>query len=106
MTSCSRCAPCFVAKRGKTIARLTDELFFFLVVRKKMDEDDEDRGFSRDIVTNYFEQAETTFESMDTSLCVGGPTNANSEEKKKQSLTHPLAGPQKTSKRFHDWATF
>ncbi|KAI8590843.1 signal transduction histidine kinase [Geranomyces variabilis] len=34
----------------------------------EMDEDDEDRGFSRDIVTNYFEQAETTFSSMDTSL--------------------------------------
>ncbi|KAJ3014042.1 hypothetical protein HKX48_005380 [Thoreauomyces humboldtii] len=34
----------------------------------EMDEDDEDRSFSRDIVTNYFEQAETTFASMDTSL--------------------------------------
>ncbi|KAJ3014786.1 hypothetical protein HKX48_004962 [Thoreauomyces humboldtii] len=34
----------------------------------EMDEDDEDRSFSRDIVINYFEQAETTFASMDKSL--------------------------------------
>lgn len=35
-----------------------------------MDEDDEDRNFSRDIVVNYFEQAETTFASMDSALYV------------------------------------
>ncbi|KND01138.1 uncharacterized protein SPPG_04229 [Spizellomyces punctatus DAOM BR117] len=34
----------------------------------EMDEDDEERSFSRDIVLNYFEQAETTFASMDNSL--------------------------------------
>ncbi|KAJ3285917.1 hypothetical protein HK104_009251 [Borealophlyctis nickersoniae] len=34
----------------------------------EMDEDDDDRSFSRDIVLNYFEQAETTFKNMDTSL--------------------------------------
>ncbi|KAI9104508.1 signal transduction histidine kinase [Phlyctochytrium arcticum] len=34
----------------------------------EMDEDDEERAFSRDIVVNYFEQAETTFESMNSAL--------------------------------------
>ncbi|KAI8999259.1 histidine kinase, phosphotransfer Hpt, partial [Gaertneriomyces semiglobifer] len=31
-------------------------------------EDDEDRSFSRDIVVNYFDQAETTFTQMDDAL--------------------------------------
>ncbi|KAJ3197247.1 hypothetical protein HK101_005019 [Irineochytrium annulatum] len=34
----------------------------------EMDEDDQEREFSRGIVVNYFEQAETTFQSMTASL--------------------------------------
>ncbi|KAJ3217441.1 hypothetical protein HDU67_007911 [Dinochytrium kinnereticum] len=34
----------------------------------EMDEDDQEREFSKGIVLNYFEQAESTFASMDASL--------------------------------------
>ncbi len=34
----------------------------------EMDDDGEDREFSKGIVFGFFEQAESTFESMDTSL--------------------------------------
>jgi len=33
-----------------------------------MDEDDEDRDFSKSIVFGFFEQAESTFEKMDDML--------------------------------------
>jgi osomolarity two-component system phosphorelay intermediate protein YPD1 len=33
-----------------------------------MDDDEEDREFSREIVWNYFEQAEVTFAKMDAAL--------------------------------------
>ena len=33
-----------------------------------MDEDDEDREFSRSIVYGFFEQAESTFNKMDESM--------------------------------------
>lgn len=33
-------------------------------------DDEEDREFSKEIVWNYFDQAETTFEKMDTALFV------------------------------------
>ncbi len=34
----------------------------------EMDEDDEDREFSRSIVVNYFEQAIETFDKMEAAL--------------------------------------
>lgn len=34
----------------------------------EMDDDEEEREFSRSIVFGFFEQAENTFKSMDTSL--------------------------------------
>ncbi|KAJ3035123.1 hypothetical protein HDV00_004294 [Rhizophlyctis rosea] len=34
----------------------------------EMDEEDEERTFSKEIVVNYFEQAESTFANMDDSL--------------------------------------
>ena len=33
-------------------------------------DDEDDREFSREIVWNYFDQAESTFEKMDKALCV------------------------------------
>jgi len=37
----------------------------------EMDDDDEDREFSRSIVTGFFEQAEATFKKMDDALNAG-----------------------------------
>ena len=34
----------------------------------EMDEEDKEREFSKGIVVNYFEQAETTFANMDEAL--------------------------------------
>jgi osomolarity two-component system phosphorelay intermediate protein YPD1 len=35
-----------------------------------MDDDDDDREFSRSIVFGFFEQAESTFDKMENDLCV------------------------------------
>lgn len=51
----------------------------------EMDEDEDDREFSKSIVTNYFEQAESTFTEMETALAAG-----NLEEL--SSLGHFLKG--------------
>ena len=37
-----------------------------------LDMDEDDREFSRSLVWNYFEQAETTFDKMDDALYVLG----------------------------------
>lgn len=36
----------------------------------EMDEDEDEREFSKSIVYDFFTQAEGTFKKMDTSLCV------------------------------------
>lgn len=39
----------------------------------EMDDDEEERDFSKSIVFGFFEQAENTFKNMDASLCVITP---------------------------------
>lgn len=44
----------------------------------EMDDDEDDREFSRSIVYGFFEQAENTFEKMEKDLSVNAPFRATS----------------------------
>lgn len=63
----------------------------------EMDEED-DREFSKSLVWNYFEQAESTFEKMNAALCVLLRVHGRG--------TDPVAGRRKTSRSSRRSATF
>ncbi|OUM57745.1 hypothetical protein PIROE2DRAFT_17177 [Piromyces sp. E2] len=47
----------------------------------EMDEDENDRSFSRDLIVNYYQQAIETFQKMDVALTINNNNKNNKSSK-------------------------
>lgn len=74
----------------------------------EMDEDDEDREFSKSIVVNYFEQATETFEKMNAALWVLAPSpdQPDPAKSKRAVLFFPMTGMKRIYRNCQSWDTF